>query len=222
MSGGLESFSHCALGPSHQHQAGNIAEDSVHRHQLSADVDRSGRDPQVRVVRDAAQWMANPAAPEAQLGHRAHERIRHRNNRRRLDGVLEPIAPGITPCGNERAEPKLGNGLYGKVELIVGEPSNQRFVLRAASPAERGAEYAGLDKQPQNESAARNESYSSSVRSSITRASSDSRIGAAANSASVRSRGSKLVPCGPSWSCDAGLLTAPAYLWVPNIRGLPA
>lgn len=166
--------------------------------------------------------MANPAAPEAQLGHRAHERIRHRNNRRRLDGVLEPIAPGITPCGNERAEPKLGNGLYGKVELIVGEPSNQRFVLRAASPAERGAEYAGVDKQPQNESAARNESYSSSVRSSITRASSDSRIGAAANSASVRSRGSKLVPRGPSWSCDAGLLTAPAYLWVPNIRGLPA
>jgi hypothetical protein len=149
-------------------------------------------------IRSGGQWMSCPSALEPQLGDGGEERVGDRNNRRRRDGCLDARAAWLGPAGDERSVPELGHGLGSKQELVSGQTGHERLELRTGPPAERGTEHARVNQQSHEVSAATNSSCSSSERSSITRSSSDARTGAAASSASVRSRGSSPVPCGPS------------------------
>ena len=74
-----------------------------------------------------------------------------------------------------------------------------------------GAEYAGVDNEPHDSSAAAKASSSSSDRSSISRASTDSNTGALSSSSEVMARGNKVSPCVVSPRLRAASLMRRAY-----------
>ena len=108
------------------------------------------------------------------------------------------------------AELRLRRALVATYGVTVGRDAVSLERL-STPPAERRAEDTRVDDQPHDVTAAANASSSSSVRPSISKASTESRTGAASNSSDVRSRGNKLVPCGTSRRSFAASLTAKLY-----------
>jgi len=105
------------------------------------------------------------------------------------------------------AELRLRRALVATYGVTVGRHAVSLERL-SMPPAERRAGDTRVDDQPHDVTAAANASSSSSVRPSISKASTESRTGAASNSSDVRSRGNKLVPCGTSRRSFAASLTA--------------
>jgi hypothetical protein len=125
------------------------------------------------------------------------QRIADRDHRGGLDRLLEPSPPRCSHTAT-RAVAKLGDRHGGEEQLIASEALDRFIEVSAASPAQRGAEHAGIDDQPHDRIAAANTSSSSWDSSSINNASAEASTGAAINCSAVRSRGNCVAPCGAS------------------------
>lgn len=119
----------------------------------------------------------------------------HGNHGRGIDGLLETDGDGSRPNGDDRAVPEPSDGHRGEDELLTRQAADVMLEIVRATPAQCGAEHAGVDNESQESIASANASSSSSYRSSISRLSSEPRTGAERSCSEVRSRGNRVVPC---------------------------
>ena len=155
--------------------------------------------------------MPDSSAGRTRLSDPREQRVGYWHDCRCCDGGLNSSPSRIAPLGDDGSIAEFGDRHDREEELVVAQCLDVRFKRLSTSPAERRAEDARVDDQPHDVTAAANASSSSSVRPSISKASTESRTGAASNSSDVRSRGNKLVPCGTSRRSFAASLTAKLY-----------
>lgn len=125
--------------------------------------------------------MTGISAGESQLGRNREQRVRDGYDGDGLDRFLEAFAPSVAPAGDERAISELAHGDGCQEDLVPRHLGDPRLEPLSATPAERGAEDAGVYDDPQESRAVANASSSSSDSSSIRSVSMDVRTGAAAS-----------------------------------------
>ena len=122
-----------------------------------------------------------PSAGVAELRYRSQQRVAGRDDSRRRDRLLQPVAAFVTPASNKRSIAELGNRDGSEEQLATGHETDLGLEPSAAASADGRTEDAGVDNDPHDSSAAANASSSSSESSSMSRESIESSIGAASS-----------------------------------------